>query len=88
MHDPDVVLTVDSDAGHLAEHPVAGQRLRPEWLRLEAWNGFRFCLLRLRGGTVTLTGFTTNCCTCAASRVQSNQQLSLFSGTQKQALFA
>jgi hypothetical protein len=38
-------------------------------------------------GTVTLTGFTTNYRTCAAIRVQSNQQLSLASRTQKLALF-
>jgi hypothetical protein len=39
-------------------------------------------------GTVTLTGFTANYCTCAASRVQSNQQLSLFSRRQKLAVLA
>ena len=30
VHDPDVILRVDGDAGDRAEHPVVGQRLRPE----------------------------------------------------------
>jgi hypothetical protein len=38
MHDPDVIIAVDRDAGDLAENPIAGQRLRPKRLRLEARN--------------------------------------------------
>jgi hypothetical protein len=50
------------------------------------WVRKNLAAARILPGTVTLTGFTTNYCTCAASRVQSNQQLSLFSRTQKLAL--
>jgi hypothetical protein len=35
MDDPDVVLTVDRDAGDLAEDPVVRERLRPERFGLE-----------------------------------------------------
>jgi hypothetical protein len=35
MHDPDVVVRADRDAGDLAEDPAFGQRLWPERLGLE-----------------------------------------------------
>src|SRR5262249_54420110 len=38
MHQPDVVVQIDCNAGHLPENPVLGQRLRPEWFGLKFWN--------------------------------------------------
>jgi hypothetical protein len=37
MYDPDVVLRVDRDAGNRPEHPMVGQRFRPEGIDFEGW---------------------------------------------------
>ena len=36
MDDPHVILGVDAEADHLAEHPIVWQRLGPERIDLEA----------------------------------------------------
>ena len=46
MDDPDVILGVDAEADRLAEHPVVGQRLRPERIDFEARRLDRAAVLR------------------------------------------
>ena len=50
MHDPDVVVPVDGDAGHLAEDPVLRQRLGPERLGPELRRVLRECRCGERDG--------------------------------------
>ena len=48
MDDPDVIVRIDPHADGLAEHPVIGQRLRPQRIDFEARR--LHAGLRLRGG--------------------------------------
>jgi len=40
---PNVIVRIDKDTANLAEHPIVGQRLRPEWIRLELRDALRDC---------------------------------------------